>query len=172
MYSIAQVAVASLLGSLHCVGMCGPLVAFAVGDTNGRSWPGRAVVLGLYHGGRLVAYTLIGAACGLLGAGMDSAAARVGLYRTASVVAGAMMIGMGAIAVLQASGMRLPRLPARGVMRGVIVGAQRAALALRPFPRALCVGLLTALLPCGWLYVFAIGAAGTGSPLRGMLVMA
>jgi uncharacterized protein len=27
------------------------------------------------------------------------------------------------------------------------------------------------LLPCGWLYAFAVTAAGTGSPLRGALVM-
>ena len=33
------------------------------------------------------------------------------------------------------------------------------------------IGLFTTLMPCGWLYTFAIVAAGTGSPLTGMLVM-
>ena len=32
-------------------------------------------------------------------------------------------------------------------------------------------GLLTALLPCGWLYLFALFAAGTGSWLSGSVVM-
>jgi sulfite exporter TauE/SafE len=32
--------------------------------------------------------------------------------------------------------------------------------------------LLTALLPCGWLYLFALAAASAGNPLRGILVMA
>ena len=35
----------------------------------------------------------------------------------------------------------------------------------------MCVGLLTAFLPCGWLYLFASYAAGTGSPLWGGLFM-
>ena len=38
--------------------------------------------------------------------------------------------------------------------------------------RALALGLATTLLPCGWLYAFAVTAAGTGSPLNGALVMA
>ena len=33
------------------------------------------------------------------------------------------------------------------------------------------IGLLTTLLPCGWLYSFAITAAGTGSAWKGMLAM-
>jgi sulfite exporter TauE/SafE len=37
--------------------------------------------------------------------------------------------------------------------------------------RALVVGLLTTLLPCGWLYAYAVTAAGTASPLAGMAVM-
>ncbi len=43
---------------------------------------------------------------------------------------------------------------------------------MRPLPRAGAIGLLTALLPCGWLYVFAIVAAGTGSAALGAAVMA
>ncbi len=38
--------------------------------------------------------------------------------------------------------------------------------------RAGVVGLLTTFLPCGWLYAFAITAAGTADPIKGGLVMA
>lgn len=38
--------------------------------------------------------------------------------------------------------------------------------------RATIVGLLTALLPCGWLYLFALLAAGTGSAFAGASLMA
>ena len=41
-----------------------------------------------------------------------------------------------------------------------------------PIVRALAIGLLTTLLPCGWLYVFVATAAGTGSGPGGALVMA
>ncbi len=45
-------------------------------------------------------------------------------------------------------------------------------LKLQPTQRALAIGLLTTLLPCGWLYAFALTAAGTGSPIYGAVVMA
>ncbi len=38
--------------------------------------------------------------------------------------------------------------------------------------RASAIGLLTAILPCGWLFAFVIVAAGTAQPLFGALVMA
>jgi sulfite exporter TauE/SafE len=37
--------------------------------------------------------------------------------------------------------------------------------------RAAATGLLTTLLPCGWLYAFGVTAAGTGSASGGMTVM-
>jgi len=37
--------------------------------------------------------------------------------------------------------------------------------------RGLVLGLATTLLPCGWLYAFAVTAAGTASPLQGALLM-
>ncbi len=41
-----------------------------------------------------------------------------------------------------------------------------------PMLRASAIGLLTAILPCGWLFAFVIVAAGTAQPLFGALVMA
>jgi uncharacterized protein len=42
---------------------------------------------------------------------------------------------------------------------------------LSPIRRATLIGLASSLMPCGWLYVFALAAAGTASPLWGGLVM-
>ena len=60
--------VAGLVTSLHCVGMCGPLVCALVpggaGAHGGLSTGGA-----LYHAGRMVSYGSIGALVGLLGAG-------------------------------------------------------------------------------------------------------
>jgi sulfite exporter TauE/SafE len=167
----AAVLMASLVGSLHCAGMCGPLVAFAVGDAGSRTWSARAALHAAYHGGRLVTYALAGALCGSIGAAMDLGAARVGMYHAAELSAGIVMVAAGVAAVLRYSGARLPLLPLPGRLRGLIVAGQRAAFALRPWPRALTMGLLTALLPCGWLYLFALAAASAGSPLRATVVM-
>ena len=41
-----------------------------------------------------------------------------------------------------------------------------------PIARATIIGLLTTLLPCGWLYAFVITAAGTAHPALGALTMA
>jgi sulfite exporter TauE/SafE len=68
---LGTVLLASLLGSLHCAGMCGPLVAVALGDTRVRSYGGRAVLHGAYHGARLLTYSAAGLVCGLLGAGLN-----------------------------------------------------------------------------------------------------
>src|SRR5690606_18807129 len=38
--------------------------------------------------------------------------------------------------------------------------------------RAALLGVSTGLLPCGWLYAFALSAAATGSARDGALVMA
>jgi len=40
-----------------------------------------------------------------------------------------------------------------------------------PAARGLAIGLLTTLLPCGWLYTFVVVAASAGSTLGGMTVM-
>ena len=81
------------------------------------------------------------------------------------------MLAVGVAAVLRAVGVRLPQLPLPGLIQRLVLAGQRAAFALRPLPRALCVGLLTAFSPCGWLYLFASYAAGTGSPFWGALFM-
>ena len=50
------VVIASFVGSLHCVGMCGPLVAFAVSDPQGRKAASPVRLHAAYHGGRLLTY--------------------------------------------------------------------------------------------------------------------
>jgi len=168
---LVAVLIASFVGSLHCVGMCGPLAAFAVGDPDGEKRASQVGLHAAYHGGRLLTYALVGAVCGLLGAAIDRGGARLGCHRAAALLAGGMMIAVGVAAVLRAVGVRLPHLPLPGSMHRLVLAGQRAAFALRPLPRAICIGLLTAFLPCGWLYLFALKAAETGSPLRGALFM-
>ena len=163
MAALIAVLLASLFGSLHCAGMCGPLVAFAVGTPETRSYAQRAVLQIAYHGGRLATYALVGAICGVLGAALDLGGSLLGLQRVAAVLAGAMMIAVGVLALLRYRGVTLPHVGLPAFLQRLVVVGQRAAVGLRPLPRALAIGLLTALLPCGWLYAFAIIAAGAGS---------
>ncbi|MBL8878959.1 MAG: sulfite exporter TauE/SafE family protein [Phycisphaerales bacterium] len=171
---ITTVFVASLCGSLHCAGMCGPFVAFAVGTGSigaAQRGAGRAWLHGAYHSGRLLTYSLLGAAAGALGAALDFGGAMVGLQRTAAVLAGAMMVGFGLLACARLAGARVGELPLPGALRTVVSRGHLAAMRLGPVQRAGIIGALTTLLPCGWLYAFALTAAGTASPLLGAATM-
>jgi sulfite exporter TauE/SafE len=168
---VAAVFVASLLGSLHCAGMCGGFLAFAVG-AGATPAPRRWRLQAAYHLGRLTTYTILGALAGGLGAAIDLGASAVGLQRAAAALAGAMMVTFGVVTILRLSGVRVPKLPLPLFLRKAVERGHRVAFRLSPARRALAVGLLTTLLPCGWLYAFAITAAGTANPVRGAATMA
>jgi sulfite exporter TauE/SafE len=172
MATLVAVLMLSLFGSLHCAGMCGALVAFAVGTTTASQSPTSRAVLQLgYHGGRAVSYALLGAASGLLGAALDLGGSLVGVQRVACVVAGGMMVLVGVVATLRYAGVALPHLPTPGWLQRTLRLGQRVAIELPPLPRALTIGLITALLPCGWLYAFVLVAAGAGSAAWGAAIL-
>jgi sulfite exporter TauE/SafE len=169
---IVTVLIASLAGSLHCVGMCGAFVAFAVGTDDLPGMRRMAMLGAAYNGGRLVTYMLLGTIGGALGAAMDLGGEFVGVQRAAAGTAGAVMVVFGAVTLLRIMGAKLPMAPVPRLLHRVVAAGQRVAMEMPPVSRALTIGLLTTLLPCGWLYAFAITAAGTASPLWGALTMA
>jgi sulfite exporter TauE/SafE len=154
--------------------MCGAFVLFAVAtpDDTPSIWRSRVALNTAYNLGRLVTYSLLGAAAGSLGAALDLGGSMVGLQRTAAIAAGAMMIGFGVVALLRARGVKLRRMPLPGFLTHAVAAGHRAVADASPLSRAWTVGLLTTLLPCGWLYAFAVTAAGTGNPITGAAVMA
>ena len=61
---LATVFVASLLGSMHCVGMCGPFAILA-GTGDGKSFQWKPTIA--YSLGRLISYSLVGLLFGTMG---------------------------------------------------------------------------------------------------------
>ena len=169
--SLASVLVASLLGSVHCAAMCGGFVA-AYADGAGGERGGRAGAHVAYNAARLVTYLALGAVAGALGHALDLAGNAVGLADVAAIVAGALLLASGLVALAPRSSlMKLrvrPRTGASSLLGRVLVRFRAAP----PGVRATLLGLSSALLPCGWLYAFAALAAGTGSALSGALLMA
>lgn len=153
-----------LAGSLHCVGMCGPLVLLLAQDEPS------AVQLqlrqGLYYLGKTGAYALLGAVAGALGAGLGSLFA--GVQDALSIVLGIMLVGIGIGLMRNArwleGGGALARLP-----------GFRAALAFlvrrRSPTSTLALGFLNGFLPCGLVYAALAMAAASGSALGGALLM-
>src|SRR5699024_3311669 len=114
-----------------------------------------------YHLRRLASYTVLGAAAGAAGSLLNLAGALARIRPLAAVLAGGTMVLFGVVALLRIKGVRLGHLP---LPAGWTRAAQRghaAAMSLPPTTRALSIGLLTTMLPCGWLYAFAVTAAGT-----------
>jgi len=167
---VCAIFIASLLGSMHCAGMCGAFVAFAVAG-DGERQVSRAALNAAYNGGRLITYAILGAVAGALGAAMDLGGSMIGVQRAAAILAGSMMIAFGAIAIARRLGVKVPRMPVPACLHKFVAAGHGVAFDLPPLARAGAVGLLTTLLPCGWLYAFAITAAGTGSPWLGALTM-
>jgi len=162
---------ASLVGSVHCAGMCGGFVCFYTGAGSGTD----AAALrahAMYNVGRLTSYLTLGAIAGAIGAGVSSLGTMAGVQHAAAMVAGALMIGW-AISTIAAQ---------RGVRRGALRAPEswqralgRVLHAVREQPiatRAWLTGMLTTMLPCGWLYVFVATAGGSGSIRAGVLTMA
>ena len=171
----SAVATASLLGSLHCVGMCGPLAIWASGAGEGRR--GLAVVStsGLYHAGRLASYAAVGLLAGAVGQLTDLGGQALGVQLLAARIVGSFMILFGVLRLWQLLGpvrtKAASNSPKPSGITQLLIRLRPAVFRL-PIPaRALATGLLTAFLPCGWLYLFALVAAGTGSWLSGPVVM-
>jgi len=175
---LASVVAASVLGSLHCVGMCGGLIGFyASGETGQRQRPW--LTHGAYHVTRLAAYSTLGAVAGQLGAGLDLAGHGLGLGHLGALLAGAVMLVWAALLWPRAGQPRLVSLRAAAAkprpwrrVEARFVALARQAREQPPLARAALLGLSSALLPCGWLYAFAVLAAGTGSAARGALLLA
>ncbi|MEZ0313592.1 MAG: sulfite exporter TauE/SafE family protein [Myxococcota bacterium] len=153
---LATTLLASFAGSLHCAGMCGPLLALVQGGRSSRA------LHAAYQGGRLSVYGLLGAGAGALGHGVESVAAAKGLEHAALVTATLALIFAAVTPALRNGHGRT----SAGLQ------AMRAALGTTtPLARAGLFGAATGLMPCGWLYAWLAVAAAAGSALTGGLVM-
>lgn len=162
---VSAVFVASLLGSLHCVGMCGAFLAVVMGDA-----PARRTQAG-YHFGRLLTYVGLGAVAGAMGQGLNIAGEMAGLQAASVIVSALAVVTMGLITWLRLRGVKVPTPNRPGFISRIASAGYRAVMNRPPMQRALGVGLLTTLLPCGWLWTFLITAAGTARPVSAALVM-
>ncbi len=156
--------VVGFLGSLHCVGMCGPL-ALALPVPPG---PTGMYVFGrvLYNAGRTVTYAVLGLAAGVVGKLISLAGWQQGMSFTLG--------GLLLLSVLAPSALSM--LSSRFTPAAMVTGRVRDALT-RLFRRRsttllFLIGLLNGLLPCGFVTVGLAAAAATGGPVSAALFMA
>lgn len=152
-----------LLGSMHCVGMCGP-IALALPSVK-NSTQSRLTGIFLYNAGRVITYGLLGFIFGLFGKSF--------------VIAGyqqALSVGLGILILFF---LLLPQRYFQGLQlrTGLFQPVTKLKTALgRLFKTAsysslLSIGILNGLLPCGFVYMAIAGAIAVANPLRGGLFM-
>jgi sulfite exporter TauE/SafE len=174
---MAAVFVASLLGSLHCAGMCGGLVAIAVSPSAACGGAllavrSRFLLHVVYHAGRFGSYVALGATAGALGAAMQRGGALAGFQHSAGLVSGVLLIAFAMVGFLRAVGARFPGFAVPSAATRLLARLHAVAGRWSELPRSAAIGALSAFLPCGWLYMFVLAAAGTGNAAWGALVMA
>lgn len=153
-------AVTGLMGSLHCIGMCGPL-AIAVGAGSPRATSFR---LPLFVLGKGLTYALIGAITGLVGQAFGGWSAGRPGFAIVALITGAFMVFIGARYFLS----RVVKLKGIGMAVSTLLSR---ALRLPGRIGPLVAGGLAGLLPCGLVYAMAAQAAASGSAIAGAAVM-
>lgn len=140
---------ASLFGSLHCLGMCGAIVAVIQ--------PTRTSIAA-YHLGRLLGYLSLGGLAGLAG-GQLLAQQRPLIAGLAALWLGGLFIWLG-LKIWREQPLHLP-LP--GPLQSLAHKVMGSALQKKGNTASLTIGLSSVFLPCGWLYLFILGAVATQS---------
>lgn len=152
-----------LVGSLHCVGMCGP-IALAIPLTT----PERNQVIFqsfLYHMGRITTYALLGLVMGLMGWGIALAGYQKGL----SIGFGVMLILVAVFSISIEQRMMQNGIVKKGFNAIKTKLAQLLSITNRS--SAFSIGLLNGILPCGLVYLALAGAVVNGQLLGGALYM-
>jgi uncharacterized protein len=156
-----------LLGSSHCVGMCG---AFAL--TIGLRTPSAASNACrqlVYSLGRIFTYSFAGAAAGFAGIHLQRISATA--FRTQTVlaiVAGSLLIVQG----LHAAGIFPAFRKFTGAGYCPSASLFRSFLTAPGWHSAFLAGLFTGFLPCGLVYAYLALAAASGSVFIGAAIMA
>ena len=146
--AIAAAAVAGLVGSPHCIGMCGGFAILCGGKVTDTA---------LWHLGRITSYAALGALAGAVGSMVPGPS-----WLAAVISIGLMVWFSAALAGLVPE----PRL--------VIPGLKRLGTAMAGNPSYLTrygFGVVNGLLPCGLVYAALAVSVAVGHPVWGALAM-
>lgn len=158
---------AGLAGSLHCIGMCGPILlgfSQALGPTGRMDWFA-------YHAGRLWTYALLGFAAGWVSAELRTSAGGFVGQQTLSVIAGLLVIIAGIAAAGWIPGVRFES------QQGCAAHASQkrpwlsSLLRQQGLGSRLLLGAVMGFLPCGLIYAVLVMAATLPTPAHSALAM-
>ncbi len=166
LYTMALIT--GLLGSGHCIGMCGPLVT-ALSFSSGTK-PGGIVFHILYNTGRLITYTLAGAIAGWFGSAALYANTFANISQTVLIASDCfiIIIGLGAAGLFsKLNFIKLEFFNPTRIITKLVAILRNLPASLAAFP----LGLIMGFLPCGFLYAMIITAGQSNAPETGAIVM-
>jgi len=162
-----------LATSLHCIGMCGPMVVtYAIKGEETGPWYRKLIPNAAYQIAKITSYVLVGFALGAIGAAFNLNGIRPWIM----FAAGAFMIilGLGMTGKVPWAARLTPRPPKflitalSNLRRKAKDDASEGESTLAT---PISFGLLTGLMPCAPLQGAQIAAAATGSALTGGVAM-
>lgn len=152
--------ITGFLGSLHCMGMCGPL-AMAVPVPAGK----RSVGILLYNIGRTATYMLLGLIFSTVGASIQLS----GMQQYFAMGLGVALLLFTFVPI---AGKKLEKsIYASGLLHSLRQNIS-AQFRQKSYRSTLLVGVLNGLLPCGMVYLAIAGAITSGDPFAGVVYMA
>jgi sulfite exporter TauE/SafE len=148
-----------LFGSIHCIGMCGPL-AFAIPASDNK-WLLIADKV-LYNLGRVLTYSLLGLLIGFAGRQLWI----YGAQQVISLVSGSLIILAGTTRLFRLS------VAGQGILSRLFSPINKLlTYALQHRFGNFAVGVINGLLPCGFVYLALAGAVTTDSPITAATYM-
>ncbi|MGZ3774362.1 MAG: sulfite exporter TauE/SafE family protein [Bdellovibrio sp.] len=147
----------SFFGSWHCAGMCGPIATLM--STRKSLWS--------YNLGRLVSYTLLGIIAGSLGQ-IFLTSHFIAVRWISAVILALILLGTGLSMLFPDFFLRKLEI---WKWSHSLLQLIKKVHAFHIGQSGFVVGLLTALLPCGWLYTYVLAAIATHSPTAGALTL-
>lgn len=152
-----------LLGSLHCVGMCGPIaLALPINAINKFQFYFSRF---LYNIGRAITYSLFGLIFGLIG----SQISLIGLQQWLTIVVGVSILTY--VLIPSKAKTYVQNLKPFRFFTDLLKKALGRFFNKATPTSFLLVGILNGFLPCGFVYVGIGGALLTNTPLEGAAYM-
>lgn len=151
------------VGSLHCIGMCGPLalaLPMAHRGTGGRLFGGI-----LYNAGRIFTYAVLGLLLGVAGEFLFTPK----IQNVVSVGIGLLIITFLLLPSQYKNGSAFSSIANKPMLK-LRVGLSRL-LYIKNYSSLFGIGMLNGLLPCGMVYMAVTSSFLTGSALNGSLFM-
>ncbi|MFO0914314.1 MAG: sulfite exporter TauE/SafE family protein [Pirellulales bacterium] len=167
MIELPFILAAGLLGSAHCVGMCGGFVmSIGLHSASRRHNLWRQLV---YSSGRITTYAMLGALAGYFGMRLENWSWSMNqLVSIVALLAGAFLVVQGLVSLGWLKWPSWRRVPAVCLAASLFGSVQQG----RRLGDAYFLGLLTGFLPCGLLYGMLALAANTRHFAGGATLMA